>query len=135
MKTLFIKHKKLLWLLLCLLLTLAALLCLWRIHGLSRSMSAQQAAERWQGESELEFAQVSCFVPVDEALSLNQIYGFRAKMLQELNKAALDSEGSDGLWSRATRAAATPRSSPSAAISSASIRSGSSAATICARMI
>lgn len=98
MKTLFIKHKKLLWLLLCLLLALAALLCLWRIHGLSRSMSAQQAAERWQGESELEFAQVSCFVPVDEALSLNQIYGFRAKMLQELNKAALDSEGSDGLW-------------------------------------
>lgn len=98
MKTLFIKHKKLLWLILCLLLTLAALLCLWRIHGLSRSMSAQQAAERWQGESELEFAQVSCFVPVDEALSLNQIYGFRAKMLQELNKAALDSEGSDGLW-------------------------------------
>ena len=98
MKTLFIKHKKLLWLILCLLLTLAALLCLWRIHGLSRSMSAQQAAERWQGESGLEFAQVSCFVPVDEALSLNQIYGFRAKMLQELNKAALDSEGSDGLW-------------------------------------
>ena len=98
MKELIRKHKKLLWLILCLLLTLTALFCLWRIHSLSRSMSAQQAAERWRGESGQDFAQVSCFVPVDEALSLNQIYGFRSKMLQELNKAALDSEGSDGLW-------------------------------------
>lgn len=98
MKELIRKHQKLLWLILCLLLTLGALFCLWRIHSLSRSMSAQQAAERWQGESGQSFTQVSCFVPVDEALSLNQIYGFRSKMLQELNKAALDSEGSDGLW-------------------------------------
>ena len=98
MKELIRKHKKLLWLIFCLLLTLTALFCLWRIHSLSRSMSAQQAAERWRGESGQDFAQVSCFVPVDEALSLNQIYGFRSKMLQELNKAALDSEGSDGLW-------------------------------------
>lgn len=93
-----LEHKRILWLIFCLLLTLAALGCLWRIHALSRSMSAQQAAERWQGESGQDFAQVSCFVPVDEALSQNQIYAFRAKMLQELNKAALDGEGSDGLW-------------------------------------
>ncbi len=98
MKELFIKHKKSVWLILCLLLTLGALGCLWRIHALSRSLSAQQAAERWQGESGQSFAQVSCFVPVDEALSQNQIYAFRAKMLEELNKAALDTEGSDGLW-------------------------------------
>ena len=98
MKELFKKQKKLLWLSLCLLLTLAALVCLWRIHGLKSALSAQQAAERWQGESEQSFTQVSCFVPVDEALSQNQIYAFRGKMLQELNKAALDGEGSDGLW-------------------------------------
>ena len=98
MKKLSTQHKRILWLVLCLLLTLAALACLWRVHALSRSMTAQQAAERWQGESEQRFAQVSCFVPVDESLSLDQIYAFRSKMLEALNKAALDTEGSDGLW-------------------------------------
>lgn len=98
MKELLNNHKKLLWLILCLLLTLTALFSLWRIHGLKSALSSQQAAERWQGESEQSFTQVSCFVPVDEALSQNQIYAFRGKMLEELNKAALDTEGSDGLW-------------------------------------
>ncbi len=98
MNDLLKKHRKLLWLCLCVLLTLAALFCLWRIHSLKGALDAQQAAERWQGESERSFAQVSCFVPVDEALDLNQIYGFRFAMLEQLKKAALDTEGTDGLW-------------------------------------
>ncbi len=98
MKAFWNEHKRLLWLLLCLALTLGALFCLWRIRGLSRALPAQQAAERWQGESERSFAQVSCFVPVDEALSQNQIYAFRGALLDELKEASLDGEGTDGLW-------------------------------------
>ena len=98
MKIWLSEHKKTAWLLLCLLLTLGALLCLWRIHGLACGLTAQQMAERWRGESEEPFAQVSCFVPVDEALSQNQVYAFRGKLLDALSKAALDQEGTDGLW-------------------------------------
>lgn len=98
MKKLLNEHKKSAWLFVCLLLTAVGLFCLWRIHSLSHSLPAQQAAERWQGESEQSFTQVSCFVPVDEALSQNQIYAFRGAMIEELNKAALDTDGSEGLW-------------------------------------
>ena len=98
MKKLLNEHKKTAWLLFCLLLTLGALVCLWRVYGLGHGLPAQLAAERWQGEGETRFAQVSCFVPVDEALSQNQIYAFRGKMMDELSKAALDADGTDGLW-------------------------------------
>ncbi|MCR5664943.1 MAG: ABC transporter permease [Oscillospiraceae bacterium] len=80
------------------LLLAGACLCLWRLYALASEAPAQYAAERWQGESERRFAQVSCFVPVDEAVSRNQIYAFRAKLMEELNKASLDGEGTDGLW-------------------------------------
>ena len=85
-----------------LLAALAALLalagvCLLRLHGLSRTLPAQLAAERWQGESGQSFSQVSVFLPVDEPVSKQDVYAFRKAMLDELHKAALDAEGSDGL--------------------------------------
>ena len=92
------KKRKLLWLILCLLLALAALLCLWRIAALSRSLEAQRAAERWQGESEQRFTQVSCYLPVDGALSEMQIQNFRGSLIEALHTAALDADGTDGLW-------------------------------------
>lgn len=121
MKAFVNEHKRLLWGLFCLLLTLGALFCLWRIHGLSRALSSQQAAERWQGESEQSFTQVSCFVPVDEALSQQQIYAFRGAMLGELSKAALDGEGSDGLWRDAWSAVGKLRVSSTKAAGEASV--------------
>lgn len=92
------KKGRTLWLCLCLLLTLLALLCLWRIFALSRSLPSQQAAERWRGENESAFTQVSCFVPVDEAIGLKEVYAFRGAMMEALKDASLDAEGADGLW-------------------------------------
>lgn len=116
MKTFLSEHKKLLWALLCLLLALLGLGCLWRIHALSRSLSAQQAAERWQGGSERDFVQVSCFVPVDEALSRQQIYAFRGAMAEALSKAAVEPEEGETLWRDAWSAVGKlPVSSPKAA--------------------
>ena len=87
------------WLLiLCALLLVIAGVCLLRLHTLSGALPAQQAAERWQGESAQSFSQVSCFVPVDEPVSKTDIYAFRTAMLDEFHKAALDADGSDGLW-------------------------------------
>lgn len=98
MKHFLYERRKLLWALLCLALTLLAALCLARGWQLSRSLPSQQAAERWQGESETGFSQVSCFVPVDEALGLREVYTFRGAMMEELSKAALTAEGTEGLW-------------------------------------
>lgn len=95
MKQKLTQHKKALIVALCLLLTIGALACLWQERRLSRSLSSQQAAERWRGESEMDYAQISCFVPVDEAISENQIFAFRAALHEELGKAAIESEG---LW-------------------------------------
>lgn len=52
----------------------------------------QTEAERWQGESELPFAQVSCFLPVDETVTLQQIGSFREQMSKALHAAAVDVE-------------------------------------------
>ena len=91
--------KKTKWLLaVCALLLLIAGGCLLRLHLLSRSLPAQQAAERWRGEAEQSFSQISCFIPVDEAVSKKEVYAFRTAMLDELHKAALDADGSEGLW-------------------------------------
>ena len=98
MKQVLNEHKKIAWLILCVLLTLGGLFCLWRIGALGHGLPAETAAERWRGESETAFAQVSCFVPVDEALSEGQIQSFRIELLKALSDAALDGEGSDGLW-------------------------------------
>lgn len=86
------------WFGICVALLLAAGVLLWRIAALSAGLDAQNAAARWQGDSETAFAQVSCFVPVDEPVTQSQIYSFRTAMLDQLHTAALDADGSDGLW-------------------------------------
>lgn len=53
---------------------------------------SQQAAERWRGESELDFAQVSCFLPVDEAITLREVNAFREQISKALHTAAVDVE-------------------------------------------
>ena len=65
-----------LWIL-CGLLVLAACACFFARASLARLLPSQYAAERWAGEGDTAFRQVSCFLPVDESLSLNQIHGFR----------------------------------------------------------
>ena len=80
------------------LLVLLVLLCLLTIRILSANMEAQKAAERWQGESGTEFRQISCYLPVDEKQSLNDMYAFRYKLLDALHKAALDIDTDESLF-------------------------------------
>ena len=93
------------WLLL--LAGLLALLCLfsvWRIHAVSHLLLSQQAAQRWQGQSEKSFAQVSCFTAKGEEMSLDEVVSFRGAMAQKLIDASFDLEQERGLfndaWSR-----------------------------------
>ena len=83
---------------------LLALLCLfsvWRLHAVSSLLTSQQAAERWQGESERSFAQVSAFTPRGEEMTLEQMMTFRKAMAQKLKDASYDLEKETGLYSDA----------------------------------
>lgn len=86
------------WQTLCVLMLCGALLCLWRVLALGAGLDSQQAARRWRGGGKGDFAQISCFVPVDEAVSQSDVYAFRMKLLDQYHAAALDAEGTDGLW-------------------------------------
>ena len=87
--------KKLIFFAVCLVLLLAALGCFLGIQRLSRLLPSQHEAERWQGVSDIEYAQISCFIPVDETVTLNQIGTFREEMAKKLHEAALDIDTED----------------------------------------
>ncbi len=83
---------------LCLVLLLIVGACLLRLYMLGTSLPSQQAAERWQGGSEQHFSQISCFLPGDGPVGKKEIYEFRTAMMEEFHTAALDAEGTEGLW-------------------------------------
>ena len=77
---------------LCGVLVLLASACLLRTASLARLLPSQYAAERWAGEGENAFRQVSCYLPVDESLKLSQIHAFRYTILDKLHEAALEAD-------------------------------------------
>lgn len=67
---------------------LCALCCIGYVR-LSGLLPTQRAYERWRGESELRFGQLSCFMATDEKVSLEQIYTFRGEIEKKLQQAAV----------------------------------------------
>ncbi len=80
---------------LCVLLSLAALAA---VLVLTNLLTSQKEAERWQGESEMEFAQLSCCLPEDGKLTLDDIYKFRTDMQTKFHEAALDVDNDNSLF-------------------------------------
>ena len=74
-------------------LLLAALICFALVLILPRHQTSQQAAQRWQGESEQRFSQISCYIPVDEKITLEQAYRFRSDAMTRLSGASMDVDG------------------------------------------
>ena len=93
------KKKRVALLILCAILLLSSAGCFLKMDSLSRLLPEQAAAERWQGEGELEFSQISCFLPVNEPVSLSQIYAFRYAILDKLREAGFEA-GTDTLLFR-----------------------------------
>ena len=85
------KKRRLLWAAAGILALLSVLFFL-LASRLGLKLSSQQEAQRWQGESKLRFSQVTCFLPVDEALQPNKIYSFREEVHKALHEAAVDVE-------------------------------------------
>lgn len=82
-----------------LLLIMAA--CLIAGSVLSGKLESQKEAARWRGDSDTEFSQLSCFIPVDEKVSLEQVAEFRTNMTKKLHEAALDIDNDNTLFADA----------------------------------
>jgi len=76
-------------------ISVAALL----VYGhLANILDSQQQAERWQGDGDTEFSQISCFMSVDNLLTVQKIYDFRTAMLTKFHEAALDIDNDQQLF-------------------------------------
>ncbi|MDE5768775.1 MAG: ABC transporter permease [Oscillospiraceae bacterium] len=62
---------------------------------LSGLLYYQQAAQRWQGDSELKFSQISVFLRQEADFNTNQIVSLHEQINTELQTAALDSDHSE----------------------------------------
>ncbi len=81
---------KKIWFVVCAVLLLAAIGCAAVMYAVSSRLLSQQEAERWRGENEQEFRQISCFLPLDSAVGLKEIYSFRYALLDDLSAAGLE---------------------------------------------
>ena len=79
-------------------LALLCLSCLLVYSHLANMLDSQHQAERWQGEGELKFSQLSCFMSVDQKLTLEQVYTFRNAMMTKFHEAALDIDNDSQLF-------------------------------------
>lgn len=64
--------------------------CLLAYKNTAGMLLSQSAAERWQGENETAFAQVSCFSSAADSISEEEIYNFRSAMLTKLKDASFE---------------------------------------------
>lgn len=77
---------------LCTVLILCSLACVLGVRWLQGLLSSQKAAERWAGEGEDAYRQVSCFLQESEGLDLNRIYAFRYAILDRLREAGIEAD-------------------------------------------
>lgn len=84
------KKKRLISLWVCLPLFLAAAACVIGLLYVTRMLESQYEYERWRGDNEDRFSQISCFMPSDGKLTLENIYGFRTAMMNKLTEASIE---------------------------------------------
>ena len=68
---------------------------------ISCTLESQREAERWQGESKMNFAQLSCFMPVDSPVKHADIFRFREAMMVKFMEAALETGSENQLFTDA----------------------------------
>ena len=95
------KKKKLILLVLVCALTAAALTCFLICRALASGLDSQTAAERWAGESEMPFAQLSCFMGSKDNIAPGNIYAFRQSLEKKLTEASLEAPADTRLYSDA----------------------------------
>ena len=82
-------------------LLLLILICLIMFHVISGKLDSIESADRWRGDSDLRFAQIGCFLPVDRPKTEEDILLFRRTLDQKLLDASLDASDGTTLYSDA----------------------------------
>lgn len=85
-----VSRAKKIWFAVCALLLLAAAGCGAALRVISGRLLSQQEAERWRGENERDYRQVSSFMPQDASVGLKEIYAFRYAVLDDLTAAGIE---------------------------------------------
>lgn len=82
-------------------LLILALVCViaWQVAG--NLLESQKAAERWRGESDLNFEQFSVYLTEGGQLSLEDIYQFRQTLETKMTEAVLETPENGSLYSDA----------------------------------
>ena len=72
---------------------LTAVICFGAWQWLANLLPSQQAAQRWQGDSDMEFSQITCFLPADQMIGLKEVSTFRNEVMKKLKDASLNIDG------------------------------------------
>ena len=79
-------------------LGLAAIICFALAALFTKDLVSQQQALRWQGESETDFAQISCYIPERETVQLDNLWNYRTAIIAKLKEASLESSDDSQLY-------------------------------------
>lgn len=89
------------YILLCGFLLALALGCIITQAVLGGRLVSQKEAERWKGDSPMEFVQLSAYLEATEGMTLENIYEFRQTMLKKIDEAALEQPAAGTLYTDA----------------------------------
>lgn len=94
-------------LLICGIMLLLSLVCFGVRYWLCGLLDSQKEAERWQGDGDIPFTQISCFLPADQQIGLREVSTFRNDAMKKLQEASQDVTGEHRLlldaWSTTTK--------------------------------
>lgn len=93
--------KRIFFFCLCALLAVLSVVLILTAQFNIRALDSQKAAERWQGDSEQPFAQISCYIPIGSEIDVETVYSYRYAMIKALEDASLEVNGDTALWNDA----------------------------------
>lgn len=79
-------------------LLLAGIVCFIAVRNISGMLLTQQEAKRWRGGSETAYTQISCFLPVDQKVTVEDVNSFRQVMMKRFREASLDGNSGEQLF-------------------------------------
>ena len=79
-------------------LLILAVVCFIVSSGYSGKLTSQLAAQRWTGESDIRFNQLSCYLSDTDELGLDDIYEFRQKLDSKLVESSIEAPENGSLY-------------------------------------
>ena len=97
-KKLRLSRRAVIWLCAALVSAMLAGVCFARLHGVTTCLYSQQAADRWRGDSNTRFAQVSVFLPVGGETNVQTVEVFHENIEQAMQEVSLEAPEGGSLY-------------------------------------